>query len=126
MLPAVQPCLPASCAIHPCMPHYSLTHHCSTLCPPPQVRQELSPWEAKMQEAQNAIDLATTERDMLTRRQRDAEAALQQALAQLDTAKAGAKAKEKRITELKEAMAGSRWVGPSCASQHLAYAPCCC
>jgi hypothetical protein len=83
-----------------------------------------------MQEAQAAIDLATTERDMLTRRQRDAEAALQTALSQLDAAKAGAKAKEKRIAELKEAMAGSRWglagLMGLMASPACAVATCCC
>ena len=61
-----------------------------------------------MQEAQGAINIAKEERDLLTRRQRDAEKALQQALEALEAAKQGAKAKEKQIAEIKKAMDAGR------------------
>jgi chromosome segregation ATPase len=86
------------------------------------VRLELAPWEAKMQEAQGAINIAKEERDLLTRRQRDAEKALQQALEALEAAKQGAKAKEKQIAELSKAMDSSRWAAPG--GRWLAAAPC--
>lgn len=39
---------------------------------PPQVRAELAPWEAHMASVQSRMDVATSERDLLLKQQKDA------------------------------------------------------
>jgi hypothetical protein len=40
--------------------------------PAPQVRKELAPWEAQMQEVQGRMEIATSERDLLLRKSEEA------------------------------------------------------
>lgn len=57
------------------MPNTTTDHpvQVSCTCPArPQVRKELAPWEAQMQEVQGRIDVATSERDLLVRRGEEA------------------------------------------------------
>eukprot|EP00884_Botryococcus_braunii_P019465 jgi/Botrbrau1/6201/Bobra.0344s0041.1 len=64
------------------------------------VRAELAPWEAKIAEAQARIDVATAERDLVLKKQTDAEDQLKGAQRGQAEAQAAAKAKAAEISRM--------------------------
>ncbi|WIA28149.1 hypothetical protein OEZ86_010718 [Tetradesmus obliquus] len=73
-----------------------------------QVRAELAPWESQMAEVQSAIDVATSERDLLLKQQQEAKDRLAGAQEALAAAKRVAAEKEAEIQQISSDMEAQR------------------
>lgn len=65
-------------------------------------QRELEPWTAKISEKQSAIDVATSERDLLAQKASGVQEALQEASVSLQDLKAGGEAKHVEYAALKK------------------------
>ena len=65
-------------------------------------QRELEPWTAKISEKQSAIDIATSERDLLAQKATGAQATLQEAEANLTALKEGDCLKQEELGVLKK------------------------
>ncbi|WIA08081.1 hypothetical protein OEZ85_007544 [Tetradesmus obliquus] len=73
-----------------------------------KVRAELAPWESQMAEVQSAIDVATSERDLLLKQQQEAKDRLAGAQEALAAAKRVAAEKEAEIQQISSDMEAQR------------------
>lgn len=77
-------------------------------------QRELEPWTAKISEKQSAIDVATSERDLLAQKASGAQTALEDARANLESLKAGDGSKQEEYGALeKEAAKVKKQLGES-------------
>jgi structural maintenance of chromosome 4 len=65
-------------------------------------QRELEPWTTKISEKQSAIDVATSERDLLVQKASGAQTALQEARDSLEALKEGGGSKQEEYTALKK------------------------
>lgn len=65
-------------------------------------QRELEPWTAKISEKQSAIDVATSERDLLIQKATGAQTALDEAKESLKSLKEGGQGKQEQYAELKK------------------------